>query len=199
MRDSLTLCGRGAECVLGAFGKVYRGNVRGSPAAIKVLHQQTMDEDVMEEFVNEVQLMSAVHHRNVIACMGYALQPLAIVTELMHTSLEALFFPPPEASALSLTTKLRLLQDAALGVHWLHSLNPMIVHRDIVRCLASLLALPVTCALETAQLLGGCAHAYCGGGFWAVRRASQGREHVGQEGRDEGDGAVHGAGDSARA
>ena len=42
----------------GSFGTVYRGVCRGKTVAIKKLHQQSMDKDVLEEFKKEVEIMT---------------------------------------------------------------------------------------------------------------------------------------------
>ncbi len=74
----------------------------------QILHNQNLAGEELEEFVNEIRLMSSVHHRNVIMCMGYCIKPLAIITELMHASLEKIFFDKvPEGNVTNLIYKLR--------------------------------------------------------------------------------------------
>jgi hypothetical protein len=54
---------------------------------------------------------------------------LMICSELMVNDLETLLF---DASVqLSLLVRMRMARDAALGMTWLHSSNPVIVHRDL--------------------------------------------------------------------
>lgn len=45
----------------------------------------------------------------------------------------ALIRAPNAVELLPLTRVLRMCKDAALGIAWLHGLDPMIIHRDIVR------------------------------------------------------------------
>lgn len=45
----------------------------------------------------------------------------------------ALIRDPAASDLLPLTRVLRMCKDAALGLAWLHGLDPMIIHRDVVR------------------------------------------------------------------
>ena len=66
---------------------------------------------------------------------------LMIVTELMRGDLESMLIGKyficriphleDEQANLSLLTRMKLAKDAALGVLWLHSSNPQIIHRDL--------------------------------------------------------------------
>jgi serine/threonine protein kinase len=54
---------------------------------------------------------------------------MMIVTELMRGDLERLILE--EQVNLSMLTRMKMARDAALGMLWLHSSNPQIIHRDL--------------------------------------------------------------------
>ncbi|XP_049848420.1 dual specificity protein kinase shkC-like [Schistocerca gregaria] len=113
----------------GGFGAVYEGIVRGKLVAVKVFHNQNLFVEALDEFCNEVDMLSRVRHPNIIMFMGACLEPLMIVTELMpNGTLEKLLLDT--RTPLSLHTRLKMAKDAALGMSWLHESNPMILHRD---------------------------------------------------------------------
>jgi len=115
----------------GCFGTVYKGICRGKQVAVKKLHTQNLDSDVMEEFRKEVKIMTHLRHPNVVLFMGACTEPnhLAIVTELLprgnlsdilHSNIE-----------ISLLQKLKWAKDVAQGMNWLHCSKPPIIHRDL--------------------------------------------------------------------
>jgi serine/threonine protein kinase len=79
----------------------------------------------------EVELLSRLRHRNIIRYIGASLQApdLCVLTELAESSLSDLLYKS--------TVKLRLEQmigfakHIAKGMKYLHSLKPMIIHRDL--------------------------------------------------------------------
>jgi serine/threonine protein kinase len=54
----------------GCFGKVYRGKCRGKEVAVKKLLAQTVDEKTLRDFRKEVEIMTQLHHPNVVLFMG---------------------------------------------------------------------------------------------------------------------------------
>eukprot|EP01130_Rhizamoeba_saxonica_P006105 TRINITY_DN2427_c0_g1_i2.p1 TRINITY_DN2427_c0_g1~~TRINITY_DN2427_c0_g1_i2.p1 ORF type:complete len:531 (+),score=108.05 TRINITY_DN2427_c0_g1_i2:255-1847(+) len=111
----------------GSFGKVYKGSCKGNKAAIKVLHQQELGIAELEELVNEVIIMNMLHCRHTLLIMGLCLEPIQIVTELMDCSLDSLY----KDTEMDVWDKLILAKECALGLNWLHTSDPMIIHRDI--------------------------------------------------------------------
>lgn len=115
----------------GSFGAVYRGRCRAKAVAVKVLYRQFAP-GTLEAFRKEVAILRTVSHPNVALFMGASTTTpgkLMICSELLRTDLETLLLD--RAHALPLITRLRMAQDAALGLCWLHGANPAIVHRDV--------------------------------------------------------------------
>ena len=52
-----------------------------------------------------------------------------VVTEKMPTDLETLIID--EKKRMSLFQRIKMAKDAALGMNWLHSSNPIFIHRDL--------------------------------------------------------------------
>ncbi|KAH9535429.1 hypothetical protein CY35_17G052900 [Sphagnum magellanicum] len=68
----------------GGFGRVYYGRLDGQEVAIKVLDIKSSQGP--EEFSNEVEILSKVRHRNLVALVGYCNQgnkPM-LIYEFMH-------------------------------------------------------------------------------------------------------------------
>lgn len=115
----------------GSFGAVYRGRCRAKAVAVKVLYRQFAP-GTLEAFRKEVAILRTVSHPNVALFMGASTTTpgkLMICSELLRTDLETLL--QDRTQPLPLLTRLRMAQDAALGLCWLHGANPAIVHRDV--------------------------------------------------------------------
>mmetsp|Transcript_18128 Transcript_18128/g.51128 ORF Transcript_18128/g.51128 Transcript_18128/m.51128 type:complete len:540 (+) Transcript_18128:203-1822(+) len=116
----------------GCYGKVFKGTCRGKVVAIKKFHKQDFNEAVIREFQKEVKICTRLLHPNILLFMGACteLGSLAIVTELMPKgNLETLLHDMNHK--LSLRLRLRMAQDCAAGMNWLHSSIPPILHRDL--------------------------------------------------------------------
>jgi len=116
----------------GTFGKVYRGRCREKDVAIKVLHKQQMDAKTLANFRKEVAIASKIFHPNIVLFMGACTEEgnMMIVTELLPKGdLQKLL--SDQSVTLSLYTRMKMANDAALAMTWLHGSNPIIIHRDL--------------------------------------------------------------------
>ncbi|KAI5057399.1 hypothetical protein GOP47_0027414 [Adiantum capillus-veneris] len=117
----------------GGFGLVYYGELPADrrPVAVKVLSASSHQGE--REFLNEVDLLSRIHHRNLVTLCGYCVEKkLVLIYEYMSNGslLQAL---QGKCSMLN-TWKdyLRVACDAAEGLEYLHNgCNPEIIHRDV--------------------------------------------------------------------
>jgi hypothetical protein len=117
----------------GQYGKVWEGRCRGEVVAVKVLNDQEWDDAIIKKFEKEVEIMSQLHHPNVVLLMGActeARDKLAIVTELCEGNLRSIIHN--KKITLKLMQKINFAIDIAQGMAWLHNSKPHhIIHRDL--------------------------------------------------------------------
>ncbi|EXB75307.1 putative LRR receptor-like serine/threonine-protein kinase [Morus notabilis] len=117
----------------GGYGKVYKGILTdGTVVAVKRAQQGSLQGE--REFFTEIELLSRVHHRNLVSLVGYCdkEREQMLVYEFMangslHNLLSARF-----RSSLSFEMRMRIALDSAKGILYLHTeADPPIIHRDI--------------------------------------------------------------------
>ncbi|KAI5061803.1 hypothetical protein GOP47_0022342, partial [Adiantum capillus-veneris] len=118
----------------GGFGPVYKGCLQdGRFVAIKVASNAA--NQGTKEFVSKVDLLSRIHHKNLVGLLGFCNeQKLVLVYEFMSSGslFDCLHGPYATASPLPWRTRLRIMVDAAQGFDYLNNgCNPRIIHRDI--------------------------------------------------------------------
>ncbi|KAI9083087.1 hypothetical protein K1719_034991 [Acacia pycnantha] len=76
----------GTRVGIGFFGEVFRGVWNGTEVAIKVFLEQDLTAENMEDFCNEISILSRLRHPNVILFLGACTKPprLSMVTEYME-------------------------------------------------------------------------------------------------------------------
>lgn len=120
----------------GGFGPVYYGKLaNGREVAVKVSDMNSRQGAA--EFNNEVQLLSRVHHRNLVSLLGYCQEDgkQMLVYEYLHkgTVREHLWGSPlATKEPLDWKQRLDVSLNAAQGLEYLHTgCSPIIIHRDI--------------------------------------------------------------------
>ncbi|KAE9587803.1 hypothetical protein Lal_00022040 [Lupinus albus] len=120
----------------GSFGSVYYGKMSdGKEVAVKTMTDPSSHGN--QQFVNEVALLSRIHHRNLVPLIGYCEEEYQhiLVYEYMHNGTLRDHIHVHESSnqkKLDWLTRLRIAEDAAKGLEYLHTgCNPSIIHRDV--------------------------------------------------------------------
>lgn len=119
----------------GGFGSVFHGKLNdGKPVAVKRLSITSLQGT--EEFLNEVEILSEAHHRNVLSLVGYCceLNERCLIYEFMPkgTLDDHLHGLPSEQDPLDWLARLRIAVGAAKGFSYLHNdCDPKIIHRDV--------------------------------------------------------------------
>ncbi|KAF0897373.1 hypothetical protein E2562_036496, partial [Oryza meyeriana var. granulata] len=122
----------GTRVGIGFFGEVFRGIWNGTDVAIKVFLEQDLTTENMEDFCNEISILSRLRHPNVILFLGACMKPphLSLVTEYMEMgSLYYLIHASGQKGKLSWRRRLKMLRDICRGLMCMHRLK--IVHRDL--------------------------------------------------------------------
>jgi len=122
----------GKEIGTGTFGTVYRGKWKGVDVAVKRFINQKMTEKVMLNFRAEVAFLSELNHPNVVLFIGACVKRpnLCVVTEYVKQgSLRSIL--SNNTIKLRWQQKLMMLRGAAMGIHYLHTLTPSLIHRDL--------------------------------------------------------------------
>ncbi|KAK7329670.1 hypothetical protein VNO77_23844 [Canavalia gladiata] len=115
----------------GGYGKVYKCNLDHTPVAVKVLHQDAINKK--EEFLKEVEILSQLHHPNMVLLLGACPENGCLVYEYMENgSLEDYLLNKNRKPPLPWFSRYRIVFEMACGLSFLHNSKPEpIVHRDI--------------------------------------------------------------------
>ncbi|KAK9669756.1 hypothetical protein RND81_13G152500 [Saponaria officinalis] len=118
----------------GSYGKVYRGTLAtGQLVAVKRAEQQGSTNGGLE-FKTEIELLSRVHHKNLVSLLGFCLEKdeLILVYEFVPNGTLKGSLSGTSGIYLDWRRRVRVALGAARGLAYLHELaNPPIIHRDI--------------------------------------------------------------------
>ncbi|KAK8960017.1 putative leucine-rich repeat receptor-like protein kinase [Platanthera guangdongensis] len=117
----------------GGYGKVYRGMLPdGRMVAIKRSNAGSTQGGL--EFKTEIELLSRVHHKNLVDLVGFCFQQGEgmLVYEYVPNGTLRQGLSGESGIQLDWTRRLRIALDSARGLAYLHEFaNPPIIHRDI--------------------------------------------------------------------
>jgi len=125
--DDSTLIGQGG------YGKVYRGLLAdGTVVAIKRAQQGSLQGS--KEFFTEIELLSRLHHRNLVSLLGYCDEEdeQMLVYEYMPNGNLRDHLSARAKVPLDFPMRLRIALGSSRGILYLHTeADPPIYHRDI--------------------------------------------------------------------
>ncbi|XP_065634925.1 leucine-rich repeat receptor protein kinase HPCA1 isoform X4 [Quercus suber] len=117
----------------GGYGKVYQGSLpTGQLIAIKRAKKESMQGGL--EFKTEIELLSRVHHKNLVSLMGFCFEKGEQIVVYEYVSNGSLKDSLSGKSGIRLDwmRRLRVALGAARGLAYLHEFaNPPIIHKDI--------------------------------------------------------------------
>ncbi|RVX22861.1 putative LRR receptor-like serine/threonine-protein kinase [Vitis vinifera] len=123
-----------AEVGQGGYGKVYKGILAdGTVVAIKRAQEGSLQGQ--KEFFTEIELLSRVHHRNLVSLIGYCDEEgeQMLVYEFMpNGTLRDHLSAAKSKEPLSFAMRLSIALGSSKGILYLHTeANPPIFHRDV--------------------------------------------------------------------
>ncbi|KAL0703873.1 hypothetical protein Bca4012_070298 [Brassica carinata] len=118
----------------GGFGAVYKGVLEnGMEIAVKRLSKNSGQG--MEEFKNEVKLISKLQHRNLVRILGCCVESeekMLIYEYLPNKSLDCFIFREEHRAELDWPKRMGIIRGIARGILYLHQDSRLrIIHRDL--------------------------------------------------------------------
>ena len=127
----------------GAVRRDGEGNQRplhGEVAIKTLLPSMLTNQEVQDDFVREVELLTKLNHSCIVRCVGTGLRPEPTAGLSMFVAMEAVtggdlghmvMDAMSEPTLYNNADIVHWLYDISRGLHYLHTRSPMVIHRDL--------------------------------------------------------------------